>query len=105
MMKVVWEKDEITAQRVQELLPGSKVIGVSVGRITVGHTTTKAQNGVTDITQPITVNGVEIEFEDEPTEGELEKIDSVLPYRRQGKETVMERMERRIEALERRGAP
>ncbi len=82
-MKVVWFEEEITAQKIKEVV-SAKVNVVKVGQIPTGEMREiENPDGTTSII-PVTKKGVEIEFENNPLESDLKKLDFVLPYQRLG---------------------
>ena len=76
-MKYQWL--EINDMTCDEL---SAEIGIKICKITRGDIIVGYENDRT----PIERNGVEIEFEGEPTKAQLEKLDAMMPeLKRQGK--------------------
>ncbi len=78
-MRVQWVEDTFNAKELRKTC--SKVKSVKSGWVVVGHIETKDEEG-NDMLEEIREKGIEIEFEDEPTEQELKRLDDALPFKR-----------------------
>lgn len=99
-------RDRLKCEDLEQLL-GVRVLSIKMGNIVAGE----PQEARDEYREPIitisTVEGIEIEFEDEPSIEQLKKLDLLMMgYRREGSKSLAERleeMEAKIKTLEAKG--
>jgi hypothetical protein len=99
-------KDRLTCEDLEQLL-GVRVLSITTGNIIVGEPQEALDDYGESTTTISTVEGIEIEFEDEPAIEQLNKLDLLMTgYRRQGGKSLDERLEEieeKIKTLEEKG--
>ena len=106
-MKYKWLGEELTIRQVEKIV-GIPVKSLERGMIKTGETYIEEHGDGTTSVLPVLVEGMEIEFEQEPTAEQVSKLDNLFSLqnlkREGGKDLVAEidALKVRIENLERR---
>ena len=104
-MKYKWLREELTIQRFEQIV-GIPVKSLARGMIKTGETYIEEHGDGTTSVLPVLVEGMEIDFEQEPTLEQLNKLDDIFSLqnlkREGGKDLVAEidALKVRIEKLE-----